>query len=112
MAIVTLTPQTMDKDGAAPTYTAIDATDTYSFRNGEKTILHFLNTGTESTVTLDTPGTVGGGLAIENPTVTVPATTGDIMVALDPLSAFNDSSGNATFTQDVASGVTVAVVQR
>lgn len=111
MATVTLSAQTVDKDGlSAATYTAIDATDTYSFRNTDKSILHFKNTSTESTVTLDTPVT-SGGIAVANPTVTVPATTGDVFVAMLPLSVFNSSAGLATFTQDVASGVTVALLQ-
>ena len=78
MATVTLSAQTVDKDGlSGATYTAIDATDTYSFRNAAKVFLHFKNTGSEATVTLDTPGTVSGE-AIANPTDS-PLISGDIL---------------------------------
>lgn len=111
MANVTLTVQTADRDGVAPSYTAIDATDTYFFRNAGNTVLHFLNTGgSASTVTFATPGSVAG-LAIADPTINVPATTGDVMAAMSPASIFADSSGDSSFTQDQASGVSVAVVR-
>lgn len=110
MADVTLTPQTIDKDGATPSYTAIDATDTYLVRITARTLLHFKNTGSQAMITFTTPGDVAG-LAIADPTLTVPATTGDKMIALIPTDVFADGSGIARFTNDIASGVTVAVVQ-
>lgn len=110
MADVTLTPQNVDRDGITPSYTALNAVDTYHARITASTILHFKNTGASpSTVTLVTPGNVGG-LAIQDPTVNVPATSGDVMVSAEPLGAFADGGGSLTFTQDQASGVSVAVV--
>ncbi len=111
MADVTLTPQNVDKDGVAPSYTSIDNVDTYKFRNSSKTMLHFKNTGgAPAVVTEDTPGSVSG-VAIGNPIVSVPATTGERMIGMQPTSLFNDGGGIASFTQDQATGVSVAVLQ-
>lgn len=111
MAEVRLTPQTIDKDGlSGATYTPIDATDNYVYKNGAKTFAHFKNSGSESTVTFVTPGNVSGQ-PIADDTLTVPATTGDVFYAAQPTSLFNDPSGDADFSQDIASGVTVAILQ-
>lgn len=110
MADVTLATQNVDRDGITESFTTLNEVDTYFVRASRSTILHFKNTGASpSTVTLDTPGNVGG-LQIENPTVSVPATSGDVMVAAEPLGAFIDGSGELSFTQDQATGVSVAVV--
>jgi hypothetical protein len=113
MADVVLTPQVSTKGGITPSYTAIDATDTYYYNNAGTVILHFLNTGSISTVTFDITKTVQAE-AITDPTITVPATTGDKMVG--PLSDLYEvesgaNAGQVKFTQDVASGVTVAVIR-
>lgn len=111
MAVQTLTPQIVGKAGVTPTFNAIDATDSFQFRNSPKTILYFKNTGGSiATITFDTPGTVSGE-AIANPTFTVPATTGEIPAAMVPTSLFNNASGFASFTCDQASGVTVAILE-
>lgn len=111
MADVQLTAQKVDRQGVAPSYTALNEVDTYHVRISDRTILHFLNTGASpSTVTLVTPGNVAG-LEIEDPTIVVPATSGDLMVSARPLAAFADSGGELAFTQDQTSGVSVAVVQ-
>lgn len=113
MADVVLTTQVTNKAGITPSYTAIDATDTYYYSNAGNTILHFKNTGTVSTVTFDITKTAEGE-AVTDPTVTVPATTGDKMVG--PLGeiyevASGTHAGRVKFSQDVASGVTVAVIR-
>lgn len=111
MADVTLTPQTVTRDGVTESFTALNRTDVYFVSISDRTILHFTNTGASpATVTLDTPGNVGG-LDIENPTVVIPATTGDVLVAPEPRGVFADGSGQLSFTQDQDSGVSVAVVQ-
>lgn len=111
MADVDLTPQTVDRDGITESFTTLNEVDTYHVRITRRTILHFKNTNAgAATVTLVTPGNVGG-MAIEDPTVSIPASTGDIMVAAEPLFAFADGGGELSFTQDLATGVEVAVVQ-
>ena len=111
MADVTLAVQKITNAGVDESFTAIDATDTYFVRNTAGVLLHFKNTGgSASTVTLVTPNSVAG-FAIADQQVTIPATTGDRMVAALPTSVFNDGQGFVTFTQDQASGVTVAVVK-
>lgn len=110
MADVVLTVQNVGKAGVAPSYLAIDATDVYYLpHRAGKTFLHFLNTGTISTVTFDIVQTVEGE-PITDRTLSVPATTGDVMVAVSKL--FEQISGvqkgRVKFSQDVASGVTVA----
>lgn len=99
---------------SSPTYTAIDATDTYYLPVGDDVVWHFKNTSTTCTVTVVTPGSVGG-VAIADPTITVPATTGDVMVVPSPANLYATQTGTfrgeAQVTQDVASGVTVAVLK-
>lgn len=111
MADVVLTTKQVVPSGLTPAYQSIDATDTYYHDNaGGKLMLHFLNTGgSPAVVTFDTEGQVDG-LDIENPTVSVPATTGDRMVGAFP-SAYEvkvgTHKGRVKFTQDQATGVTV-----
>ena len=113
MADVVLTVQQVNRDGVAPSYTAIDATDDYYVPHvGGKTFLHFKNTGSVSTVLMDIARQVEGE-AITDPTVTVPATTGDLIVAFTKLfeQISGTHKGRLHFTQDVASGVTVACLR-
>ena len=114
MADVDLTVQRIDRDGLAPQYTAIDATDTYfAARKGGRLILHFKNTGSEATITFDITQTEAG-VAYTDPTVTVPATTGDVMVgglgAVYEIEAGADL-GKVKFTNNIATGVTVAALE-
>ena len=114
MADVDLAVQQISRLGITPTYTAIDATDTYfaPWMDG-RLILHFKNTnGSISTVTFDVQQTVDG-LAITDPTVTIPATTGDKFIGPIPF-AYKILSGVdanlVKFSQNVATGVTVAAL--
>lgn len=111
MADVVLTVQIVPRAGVTPSYLSIDATDVYFLPNvGGKTFLHFLNTGGSiSVVTFDIVRTVEGE-EIVDPTVDVPATTGDVMVALSSLfeAASGANKGQVKFSQDQASGVSVA----
>ena len=114
MVDVLLTREQILVAGIAPTNTSIDATDVYFVDNQPgQVFLHFKNTSAEAIVTFDTTQTIGG-LDIEDPTVTIPATTGDVMVGPFPSTyevkgGVND--GQIKFTQDQASGVTVAVLR-
>lgn len=110
MADVTLTPQTVTREGIQQSFTALNAVDVYFVSITDRTILHFINDGASpATVTLVTPGNVSG-LTIEDPTVVVPATS-HAMASPLPRGVFADGSGQLQFTQDQATGVTVAVVQ-
>lgn len=111
MADVVLTVQQVGKAGVAPSYLSIDATDVYFLpHRAGKTFLHFLNTGGSiSVVTFNIVQTVEGEAFID-PTVSVPATTGDVMVALSALyeTISGVQKGRVEFAQDQAAGVTVA----
>ena len=111
MADVTLTRQQVDRDGLAPSYTALDNVDTYFVDNASGDVfVHFKNTGgSASTVTFDITKTVAG-LSVTDPTVTVPATTGDLMVGPFPVE-WETTGGDIKFTQDQASGVTAANIR-
>ncbi len=114
MADVQLTREQILKTGLdGPTYNAIDATDVYFVPNDGRTFLYFKNTGAICTVTIDLTKLVSGA-ALSDQTISVPATTGDVPAGPFPL-AWNDDlgpfPGHLKFTQDIASGVTVAVLR-
>jgi len=113
MADVQLSVQSLTPGGVAPSFSALNATDVYyAPRRGGRTILWFKNTGSEATITFDVTQSVEG-LGLIDPTVTVPATTGERAVGNLPalyevVGGAND--GKVKFSCSVASGVTVAAV--
>lgn len=113
MADITLTPQTMVRTGVTPTYTgSLSTSNTYRVPNTGRTLLHFKKSGIgNANVTLKTPRTVGG-LAVSDPTVQVPASTGDKLIGrLDP-ALFNVPGTNyMEFTVDDVAGLTVGVFE-
>jgi len=116
MADVEITPQAISPAGIAQTYTTLNATDTYYVPNrGSRVMLHFKNTNASpATVTLDITQTTAEGLGITDPTISVPATTGDKMAGTFPFvyevrGGAND--GKLKFTQTVATGMSVAAIQ-
>lgn len=114
MADVNLTVQQADRDGLTATYTAIDNVDTYYVpRKSGALLLHFKNTGAgAATVTFDVTQT-RDGVSYADPTVTVPATSGDVFVG--GLGAVYEASGanagKVKFTNNTATGVTVAALE-
>ncbi len=115
MADVVLTREQIVMAGLDANDNAIDATDVYFVDNQPgQVFLHFKNTGgSPSVVTFETTQQIGG-LDIEDPTVSVPATTGDLMVGPFPatyevVGGAND--GQIKFTQDQATGVTCAALR-
>lgn len=116
MATVALTPETVGKPGGSelsgPTYNSIATGNTYTWRNSRRVMLHFKKSGAgNATITFTTPATVGG-LAVADPTITVPASTGDVMVSPASLpGVFNDSGGLGSFSTDEGTGLTCAVVE-
>lgn len=101
------------KGGLTPTRTSsgLNTTDTYKFRNDGKVFILFEKTGAGScTVTITTPNT-SDGLAISDQTVTVAASTGDVVVGPLSPSLFNDASGDVSFTLSDTVGLSIAVIR-
>jgi hypothetical protein len=93
--------------GTTPTYTAVAATDTIN-ADPAGLILHVKNAGgSTDVVTITDPGATPAGSVATNPTMSVPATTGDRMYKLS--SAFQNSSGIITVAHSFTTSVTCAV---
>ena len=104
-----LAAQTITKAGLAPSYGAVTASDTITA--DDRLFLHVKNAGgSPDTVTLVDAGTTPGGSAATNPTVSVPATTGDRMIYI-PQSFVNPSTGLVTITHSFTTSVTCALVR-
>lgn len=111
MANITKAVQDIVAAGVTPTYTTPTITDTYLVNNNGKTLIHVKNANAAPTVvTIVTPNTVGGN-AIADLTVTVPATTGDVMIGHLPPAIYNNSGGNLEITFSVATSVTFATLR-
>lgn len=99
--------QQMSTSGVAATYSAVSASDTADISNG-RTFLHVKNAGASSdTVTISTPGTVGG-LAIADLTVSVANGAEKFIGPLDP--QLFGTTGIATVTHSYTTSVTCAFV--
>jgi len=113
MADVDLTVESPDADGLAATYVSIDATDVYFVKKSSgEIILHFKNVNAgAATVTFDITQTREGE-SFTDPTVNVPATTGEIFVRMrDIWRGIGVRSLDVKFSQDLATGMTVAVLR-
>ena len=105
-----LTAQTIVKTGLTPSYGAVTASDTVT-ADTDRLFLHVTNAGgSPDTVTLVDAGTTPGGSAATNPTVSVPATTGDRMIYI-PQSFVNPATGLVTITHSFTTSVTCALVR-
>lgn len=106
-----LTVQQIVIGGLAPTYGAVAASDTIPVSD-DRVFLHVKNaSGTQDTVTITDPGSTPAGSAATNPTVTVPITTGDRLIAL-PLALASPSTGLVTVSHSQTTSVTCAVFRR
>lgn len=104
-----LTPQTPTPQGSTPSYGAVSASDTIAFTQGMHAMLIVKNAGGSSdTVALATPGNVSG-FAITDASVSVPATTGERWIMLDPVFV-DPATGLITVTHTSTASVTCAVV--
>lgn len=110
-----LAPQSPTIVGITPAYTAVTATDSFPAAAGAKYVLHYKCTGGAPVVaTIDDPtsvapaGTLAGAFN-PDPTLSVPATTGDKMMLIDA-NRFRDSSGNINLAHAPTTGGTVAVI--
>lgn len=105
--------QKIVKEGltTSPFNSGLLSSDTQTFTNDGRTILHFKKTGAgNATVTVTVTGT-SQGLAVANLTVTVPATTGDVFTGPFPTSLFNDTSNNVSFTVSDTVGLSFEILR-
>jgi hypothetical protein len=104
-----LTTQQITKAGTAPSYVAVAASDTITADTD--LFLHVKNAnGSPDTVTLVDAGTTPAGSAATSPTVSVPASTGDRMIAI-PQALVNPATGLITITHSVTTSVTCALMR-
>ncbi len=107
-----LTPQILSRAGLAPTYTAVAASDTIAPVVGALLFLHVKNgNAAVNTVTLVDAGTTPAGSAATNPTVTVPATTGDRMIGPLVSTMANPNTGLITVQHSITATNTCALIQ-
>lgn len=108
--MATLTTQVVALAGLAPTYGAAAASTKITC--GERTFLHVKNAaGASMTVTLSSTAKVRGQAAADV-IVTVPATTGDMMIGpVTPDLFAGTTDGLAAVTYSATTSVTVAAVR-
>ena len=106
MAREALTLQSIVRGGLEPAYTAANA-DGHSVTNdGKRTFVHVNNgSGSEVTITIDTPGTVDG-LAISDREVAVPAGE-ERMIGPFPTDWYNQSDGTVHVDYSDTTSVTI-----
>ncbi len=105
-----LTEQPIVIAGTTPSYGAVAASDTIgNVGYGNNKFLHVKNAGGSSdVVTIVVPGTYLG-VAIGDPTITVPATTGDKMIPIPP-GAVDPATGLVTVQHSFTTSVTCALL--
>lgn len=107
-----LTAQVMARTGLAPAYGAVAASDTITPIVGSLLFLHVKNANAAAdTVTIVDGGRTPAGSAASNPTVTVPASTGDRMIGPLPATLADPTTGLITVQHSVTASVTCALVQ-
>jgi len=104
-AAATLAIQDIVRAGLTPIYTAA-TTDGFYFANNGRVFCGIKCTGSSVTATFQTPQS-NTGLAVADLVVTVPATTGDIMVGPFPPESFNDAQGRVLVTFSSATATTL-----
>lgn len=106
-----LTPQNITRAGLAPTYGAVAASDTIAPVVGSLLFLHVKNANAAAnTVTIVDAGVTPAGSAATNPTVTVPATTGDRMIGPLLSSMASPTTGLITVQHSVTATNTCALI--
>lgn len=106
-----LTPQTITRSGLAPAYSAVAASDTIAPVVGSVLFLQVKNgNAAANTVTIVDAGTTPAGSAATNPTVTVPATTGDRMIGPLLASMASPTTGLITVQHSVTATNTCALI--
>jgi hypothetical protein len=91
--VATLTKQAITNTGLAPSYIPATNAPGDNFTPDQDTFLHVKNGGGSAiTVTVATPGTAPGGLAIADVSVSVPATS-ERMIGPFPAEQYADPAG-------------------
>lgn len=120
MADINLTVQDVVFAGVDPTDNALAIANVYHVPNDGRVFLHFRKTGVGAcTVTFDVPRNTtpytqrraSWALSTADPTLVVPATTGDVVAGPYPPETFNDASGNLLFSVSEATGLTCTVLR-
>lgn len=108
MARTDLTPQQIGRTGLAPSYVSADGANQNAFLNDGRTFLHVKNGGGSSiTVTIDTPITVDGVLAVGN--LAVGVTNGqERIIGPFPPNIYNQTDGKVYVDWSAVTSVTVA----
>lgn len=107
MALLTAQPVVIT--GTAPTYAAVNSTDTVQYRGQEQFLIVKNASGAPINVTLVVPGTKYGQ-AVADVVVAVPATTGERWIG--PFQAdMADGDGIITINYSATTTVTAALVQ-
>jgi hypothetical protein len=106
-----ITAQEINYAGTTASYSAVNSSDT--FVPDDRTFLHVKNTNASTRdITITTPRTGVGGVAIADITVTIAGTTGDEMIGPFPAQHFADpSTGVATVAYTATAGVTAALLR-
>ena len=109
MARVVNTVQQIAIAGIAPSFSAGDQPNGHEFANDGNVYLEVKNTGgAPITVTIQAPAKFGG-VSLTNPTVSVPATTGDRLIGPFPTRIFNQAAGTVYVDLSSSTGVMLAV---
>lgn len=108
--MATLTAQAITAAGVTPTFVAAaGGGDGVPVSGGQKAFLRVKNgSGSPINVTLLDPGSTPLGVANGGKVVAVPATTGDVLIALNP-NVLNAATGNVEWSYSAVTTVTVAV---
>lgn len=105
-----LAAQAVVAPSLTPVYTAVNSSDTITPDVG--LFLHVKNANASAcTVTITDAGTTPGGSPASNPTVSVPASTGDRMIPIQP-GYVNPTTGLITVSYSITASVTAALVKR
>ena len=108
MADTRYAPLKLVKTGLTTSYTAgiIVGTTDFVMKNDGRTLLHVKKTGAGScSMIVKTPAQIAG-LDVAELTVTIPATTGDVMLGPFPAAVFNDGNGDMRFNFSEVTGLT------
>lgn len=93
-------------NGITPTFSAASSGGNY-FANDGRTFIEIKNASAGSVAVTVTVANTVNGLTIQNPSYTIPATTGDRILGPFDTHYFNDSSGNVTVNYQSVDSVTI-----
>jgi hypothetical protein len=108
MADTRYAPLKIVKTGLTSAYTSgiIVGTTDFVMKNDGRTLLHVKKSGAGvASMIIKTPAQVAG-LDIAEVAVSIPATTGDLMIGPFPPSVFNDGNGDMRFNFSEVTGLT------